>query len=86
MKLPRSLPIDGMHHLFLNLAPTFIGLFDLDENYCTEVHTILENAITPSFINRGIKSLSDRNYWKAERMFLFELKISGFVEFKKLKL
>lgn len=67
MKLPRSLPIDGMHHLFLNLAPTFIGLFDLDENYCTEVHTILENAITPSFINRGIKSLSDRNYWKAEQ-------------------
>jgi len=70
IRFPKSLPLDSMHHLFLNFGPDCSNLLieeNLTQEQILEINEILSKTSFPSWIEKEIRSLSDMGSWKAEQ-------------------
>lgn len=69
-KTPRSFPMDTMHHLCLNMAPSMVSVWiqtgAVTPEHLAAIDTALQDATYPTSFGRKVRALTERQYWKAE--------------------
>jgi len=70
INFPRSLPMDTMHHLFLNVAPQIWSLSSIEllsDDDIAGINIVMASIKFPSWIERDLRNLKDAESWKAAR-------------------
>jgi len=68
INFPRSLPMDTMHHLFLNVAPQIWSLSSIEllsDDDIAGINIVMASIKFPSWIERDLRNLKDAESWKA---------------------